>query len=118
MSPGVGQVAVCAADAFCKKSFFARATLLLLGLVRAVSHSLEMQAISKTPSQGCNVASYGSSKRKKKDRTYGSHAQAASCQGSSMSNACSSPSPLDHQNLTLRFVAGCKVMAFVWGGTL
>ena len=30
----------------------------------------------------------------------------------------SSPSPFDHQNLTLRFVAGWKVMAVVWGGTL
>jgi len=48
MSPGVGQVAVYAADAFCKKSFFAHTSLLLLGLVRAVNRSLKMQAISKT----------------------------------------------------------------------
>jgi hypothetical protein len=60
----VGQVAVYAANAFCKKSFFVRATLLLLGLVRAVNRSLKMQAISETPSQGCNVAPHSSSKRK------------------------------------------------------
>jgi hypothetical protein len=45
---------------------FARTTLVLLGLVKAVSRSLKMQAISETPSQGCNVAPHGSSKRKKK----------------------------------------------------
>src|SRR6266403_5434914 len=46
------------------------ATLLILGLVRVVNRSLEMQAISKTPSQGCNftVAPHVSSKRKKFDR--------------------------------------------------
>jgi hypothetical protein len=34
-------------------------------LIRAVSRSLKMQAISKTPLQGCNVAPHSSSKRKK-----------------------------------------------------
>lgn len=66
MSPGGGQITVYAVDAFRKKSFFfTRATLLLLGLVRAVSRRLKMQAISKTPLQGCDVAPHGSSKRKK-----------------------------------------------------
>jgi hypothetical protein len=108
MSPGGGQVMVYAVDAFCKKSFFfTRATLLLLGLVRAVSRRLKMQAISKTPLQGLRCrATWPSSKKKKFDRAYRSHAQPARCQGSSISNACSFPLPFDHQNLTLRFVAG------------
>jgi len=118
MSPGVEQIAVNAANAFCKKSFFARATFLLLGPVSAASRSLEMQAISKPLLKVAMSRHMALLREKKIDRAYRPHAQPAICQGSSMSNACSSPSPFDHQNPTLRFVAGCKIMAFVWVETL
>ena len=96
------------------RSHFGPCNLNASGPREGLEPFLEMQAISKPPLQGCNVAPHGSSKRKKLiARTVHMRSLEDVRVHRCPTPAYSSPSPFDHQNLTLRFVTGWKVMAVI-----